>query len=217
MCFSPEASFGAAAIISTTGVIAINKAETKQQKIFALIPLFFAFQQAVEGMLWLIIPNSDLSDWKPLLNYSFLTVAWIIWPTLIPLSTLLLESKDTRKKMLRISLFIGIIVATLLLYVMIFYPIDSTISNYHIDYIADVHRSVPMLLSIGYVIPTVFSLFISSVKHMWVFGLINLSSFIFTKMYFTDQLISVWCFFGAISSILILWIIIQLKQKRRIQ
>lgn len=215
MCFSPEASFGAAAIISTAGVISIRKAETSAQKMFALIPLFFAFQQFIEGILWLVIPNPELSEWKPILHYSFLVVAWIIWPVFIPLSTRMLETNNTRKKLLTVNLVIGIVIALLLLFGMVFYPIDSSINDFHIDYTISIHRNVPLLLSIGYVIPTVISHFISSVRYIWLLGLTNLSSYAFTKMYFTEQVISVWCFFGAISSILILWIVYQLTTENK--
>jgi hypothetical protein len=57
-----------------------------------------------------------------------------------------------------------------------------------------------------YFIPTVLSLFISSVKRMNMLGFAILLSFITTKVLFGDYLISVWCFFAAMLSLIVLGI-----------
>lgn len=215
MCFSAEVSFGAAVVISTVSVVTLKKATTRPEKIFALIPVFFALQQWIEGVLWIIIPDPDLVILRRVLNYSFLSVAWVIWPILITLSTFLMEKKGTRKQLLAWCLGTGISVALFLIYIMIFKPIDSRIANRHIDYHIELHRVIPMIIAIFYLIPTVVSLFISSVKHMWLLGAINLTSYLFTKIYFTEQVISVWCFFGAISSLVILYIIHELRKSAK--
>ena len=53
MCFSASASFLAASLLLVTGIYALKKVKSKKQIPLALIPLFFAFQQAAEGVIWL--------------------------------------------------------------------------------------------------------------------------------------------------------------------
>ena len=59
MCFSATASFGASAVLGAIGIIAVAKAKTKPQRLFATIPLIFAVQQLTEGLLWLSLKNAD--------------------------------------------------------------------------------------------------------------------------------------------------------------
>ncbi len=53
MCFSPEASFTASAVITTVGIISLKKSQNTESKIMACIPLFFGLQQFAEGVVWL--------------------------------------------------------------------------------------------------------------------------------------------------------------------
>jgi hypothetical protein len=79
MCFSAEASFGTGADIAIVGTVAIKKAETPSQRIFALIPWFFSIQQSMEGILWVTLPNPDSLLWQRIGTYGFLLFAWVLW------------------------------------------------------------------------------------------------------------------------------------------
>ena len=60
MCFSAGASFGAAAVLSIVGAVAVIKAKTIPQGLFAAIPFIFSIQQVAEGMLWLSFINDEI-------------------------------------------------------------------------------------------------------------------------------------------------------------
>lgn len=211
MCFSAPASFGAGVVILVIGIISIIKTRTVSHRIFALIPLFFAIQQFTEGLLWLVLSNPDYDNWRPFLTHLYLTFAWIIWPVFLPFSMGLLEKKANRKKLLHFFLVIGVFVSSGFLYVMISHNAHALINEYHIDYKFDYKPVYPILFSGLYLIATVISLFVSSIKNMWTFGAVNLASYLFSKIFFNGHVISIWCFFGALSSIIVLWIILDLK------
>lgn len=211
MCFSASASFGAGAVILGIGIISIIKTKTVAHRTFALIPLFFAVQQFTEGFLWLVLSNPGYDNWRPLLIHLYLTFAWIIWPVFIPFSIGLLEIKPNRKKLLHFFLVIGAIVSSGFLYVMASHNVHAFINEYHIDYKFDYKPVYPILFSALYLIATVISLFASSIKNMWIFGAVNLASYLFSRIFFYGHVISIWCFFGALSSIIVLWIILDKK------
>ena len=215
MCFSAGASFGASALIGTLGAVAIKKADTTPKKVFAAIPVFFAIQQLTEGFIWIALSNPDgvlAASWLPGLTNIFLFFAWILWPFFIPLSMYLLENENGRKKILQVLLYMGIAVSLVLTYMMLFYHIEAVISNYHIEYARDFTKPLTWEFAIFYFLPTVFSCFVSSVKRMWYVGTVNLASYIFTQLMFGDAFLSVWCFFAAISSSMVLVVILGMKE-----
>ncbi|KTD57119.1 hypothetical protein Lsai_1723 [Legionella sainthelensi] len=55
MCFSASASFTAAGVIAAVGICSLLKARTYPLFLFALTPLFFAVQQALEGIVWITL------------------------------------------------------------------------------------------------------------------------------------------------------------------
>ncbi|MFA6920729.1 MAG: hypothetical protein WC216_02715 [Gallionella sp.] len=55
MCFSPHASFAAAAVLTLIGVVTLGKPRVKGEWLLAALPLIFAAQQLTEGILWLIL------------------------------------------------------------------------------------------------------------------------------------------------------------------
>ena len=212
MCFSAGMSFGASAVILITGIITISKARTNPQRIFALIPLFFSIQQFTEGLLWLVLANPEYDNYRPLLTHLYLTFAWIIWPVFIPFSMGLLENKLSRKRLLHLFLGIGVFVSAGFIHIMMSHHAHAVINEYHIDYLFDNTPSYHFIFTILYIVATVVSLFVSSTKRMWAFGVINLASYLFTKIFFHGHVVSIWCFFGALSSFIVLWIILDLNK-----
>ncbi|HNW89846.1 MAG TPA: hypothetical protein PKN48_09290 [Bacteroidales bacterium] len=212
MCFSAEASFCASALIGTIGVISVRKSTTFPQKMFAIIPLFFAIQQLMEGFLWVVISNPEYIAWKQPLIIGFLIFAWLVWPVYIPFSMALFEKNTTRRRILLGFLGMGFLLILCFLYILIFHTPDASADQLHINYTYDYQPPVEWVWGLIYFIPTVVSLMISSKKKMWIFGVINLCSYIFSRIYFSGHVLSVWCFFGAVGSAFILWAIIQMNK-----
>ena len=211
MCFSAEASFISSAVLTVSGVIAIKSSPTNPLKVFAAIPLLFGFQQFFEGLIWVNLANTDYESWTWLATRSFLFFAWIVWPTYIPLSARVLEKKQTRKRILNVLLAIGIAVSLLMIYRLIFHNVKAEIQGYHINYSLDYKFKFQDLFGVFYFMPIAFSFFISSIRKMWLLGAMALVTFAITAIFYREHLISVWCFFAAITSIIVLWIVYRMR------
>jgi len=61
MCFSAGASFTAGTLLTFAGTETLRKVHKPSQIVFASIPLFFAFQQFAEGVLWLVVAKKKSS------------------------------------------------------------------------------------------------------------------------------------------------------------
>ena len=217
MCFSAEASFAGGIVISAIGVYTVKEVHKPSQITFACIPLFFGVQQFTEGFLWLTLPNHDAVNLQKICTYLFLIMADILWPLIIPLSVLMMEENKKIRNRLRILLFGGFLLSLYYTYCLLFYTVTPNIKGYHIDYYSD----FPSLLSIFvfgvYLIVTITPLFISSIKRTRLLGILMSFSCGVTLIFFTQFLASVWCFFAALISGVIFWILKDEKKKFTIE
>ncbi len=204
MCFSAGASFTAAAVLGGIGVASLKKASTRSQIMFASIPMLFGIQQLSEGFLWLSLSQAGYEGWRETATYIFLFFAQFLWPIWIPGSMLLMEHNKTRKKLLWISLIAGIITSVLLMYRMVFLNVEASIQHHHIDYNIESPQWIMIVSSILYVLSIVASPFFSSAKGIKPIAFLLLISLLATKIFYEAYLVSVWCFFAAGLSILVL-------------
>jgi hypothetical protein len=207
MCFSAAASFGVSAILFIGGVVANKNIKDFLLIPFASLPILFSIQQFVEGFIWLSLTDSYYSNMHSISTHVFLLFAQVIWPALVPISIWLLEKNENRKKILGALSIIGILVSSYLFYGILNFKVNSLISGSHILYQMNFRHAGTNFIGVLYFIPTVLPAFVSSVRRMPYFALTILMSFLVTKLYFEDYLISVWCYFAATLSILIIWII----------
>lgn len=201
MCFSASASFGAGIVLSAIGVVSIKQAKTVSQIPFASIPLIFAVQQFAEGVLWLVLPNSFNSSLQVITTYLFLFFAQVVWPTFVPLSIMMMEKNEKRKKILQVIVIIGIIVSVYLAYCLLSYHVKASIIGHHIFYSQDYPLSLRLYGGAFYLTATIISPFISSAKKMRVLGFSILISYLITLLFYHDYVVSVWCFFASIIGI----------------
>jgi len=94
-----------------------------------------------------------------------------------------------------------------LAYCLITFPFQASIRGSHIYYSLGFKHHEFTFSGIFYFIPTVLPALISTTKYMVYFGLTILVSFIFSKVFYGEYVISVWCFFAAILSVIITFII----------
>ncbi len=203
MCFSASASFGASAVLAVVGVASIRKVQTPSQFPFAAIPLLFASQQFTEGLLWIALQHPSHNNWERGATYIFLFFAQVVWPLLVPLSVLLMEKSLKQKRILALFLASGVFISLYLAYNISTYPIHAEIMGLHISYRFDYPYSLGLLGSALYFIPTVLPPFFSTVKRMQFLGLTILIAYAFTITFFPQYVISIWCYFAAVLSVIV--------------
>jgi len=207
MCFSPEASFVGGIVISTIGMATLKKVHKPSQILFASIPMFFAVQQITEGFLWVALQHSDYGNAQQVMTQMYLIMARVLWPTLMPLSVLLMETNHKRKKILLTLLVMGVAVSLYYAFCLVSLNANAQIMGYHIHYETDFPKSVATAVFVIYFIAAVAPLFVSSIKRMRLLGVLMFLSSIITAIFFTEFLTSVWCFFAALISVVIFWIL----------
>jgi hypothetical protein len=211
MCFSATASFAGGAVITVIGVAALTKIKKREQIPFGIIPLLFGLQQCAEGVLWITLKSGNHGALQDAGTYIFLIAALAIWPTFVPLSVWLLEGGKTRRKILAGLMITGSIVSLFYIYCLVFLNVHPEIQSFHLQYVNDYPGTLVLIAFILYLAATILPLFVSSVKRMWIFGILIAVSCLVTGIFFTQYLTSVWCFFAALISISIFWILSSLN------
>lgn len=212
MCFSAQASFGVGAALAVAGIISIKKSRRPSQLPFASIPLLFATQQIAEGILWLTLTGEANEEWRKGSMSVFLFFAQVLWPLWVPFSIWLLEKETARKKILFALVCIGVFTSCCLAYFLLAYPANAQLRNNHIFYALG-FPALSMRLGMLYFIPTVVTSFLSSHPGVRWMGLAILTSFSVSKIFFKEELISVWCFFAAVISAVVVLIVHFLKKR----
>lgn len=201
MCFSAGASFTAGVVLSAVGIVTQRKVRKPTQRLFAMIPLLFGFQQFAEGVLWVTLGSGGNEFIQDTATYIFLIVALVIWPLIVPLSIWFMETVEKRKKTLTIFIVTGGMVSLFYAFCLISYNVTPRIHSFHIQYLHEFPQNLVDIAYFFYIASTVAPLFISSVKRMWLFGILILISYLFTLIFFSHYLTSVWCFFAALVSL----------------
>jgi len=207
MCFSAGASFAGGIVISAIGVATLGKVSKPAQKLFAGIPLLFGFQQFAEGVLWVTLRADGHERLQNAAAYIFLITALVIWPVMIPLSMWLMEEVKRRRKILAGLMVTGGILSLFYAFCLISYNVTPQIQGFHIQYIDEFPRTLVDIAFIFYLASTVAPLFVSSVKRMWLFGILITVSYLVTSIFFAQYLTSIWCFFAALISVVIYWVL----------
>lgn len=213
MCFSAGASFAGGVIITGIGVATYREVHKPSQLVFASIPIFFGVQQIIEGSLWLSLPNIDYLIFQKIATYFFLIMAQVLWPTMIPVSVLLMEKDNKRKRILRILLGLGLSLSLYYAFCLITFHVTPQIAGYHVLYTTDFPDSLANVAFIIYLVVTITPLFVSGIKRTHYLAILMFLSCLVTAIFFTQYLISVWCFFAALISGVIFWIMRDSKKE----
>lgn len=229
MCFSAGASFSTSAFLLVVGLIALYRAQ-RGYRMLAVISLFFALQQFSEGCLWLIlqglpeVPKNPLLfpikilsktskklsyyvDVKNIVTATFLFFAYVVWPVWIPTAFWRIEKHGTvRYIILFACCILGALISGTLLFGMLMTKMSGTIVDNHIVY------TLPKFLEsyykeglAAYAIAVLTPFFVSSLPGTTFMGVAVLGSLLITLYIWIAYLTSVWCFFAALLSVLILW------------
>jgi Family of unknown function (DUF6629) len=201
MCFSAPASFVTAGITGAIGVVALTRVTGPREIPFAATPLLFAFQQCVEGSLWLSLQAPD-GSLAALLTVLYLFFAEAFWPLYAPFAVWLIERNEARRHLMMVCLGVGAGVGGYLLWRILGHPHLATISGGHIVYVTEHGHSGAV--GAAYLTATGLPLLLSSQRSVVVLGAIVLAGLVVAYAFYWESFTSVWCYFAAAASVAIL-------------
>ena len=197
MCFSALVSFTAAGLLGLTGVATLAQVRKRSELPLAFTPLLFAAQQAIEGALWLSVPEGRAHSLT--LANIFAAIALVVWPVMIPLAVALVEKEPLRRLLMLIMIPAGIGVAVYSAGTTLAHPYMAWPVGHALTYV-DNHPYSPTMLAI-YLFCTCLPPLISSSRILNLFGVIVAAGLGIAMLAFYESFVSVWCFFAALASL----------------
>ena len=200
MCFSATASFSAGAILLGLGTLTLKSARRPRELVLAAIPLLFAIQQLIEGVIWLTF-SADAPLLNSVLTHVYLFFSHVLWPVYVPVAVLLIEPPGWHRRALFVFVAAGAALSVYLLYVLLAFPVVSRPTGQHIEYVSPYFFAAATMTL--YLLSTTVSPLLSTHRMVKVFGVLALVSFGGAYFFYATWFISVWCFFAALLSAVI--------------
>ena len=197
MCFSATASFSAGALLLGIGTLTLKSARRPRELPFAAIPMLFAIQQLVEGVIWLTF-RVDAPLLNTVMTYVYSFFSHVLWPVYVPVAVWLMEPPGWHRRALLAFVAAGAGVGAYLLYMLWEYPVVSRPIGQHVEYVSP-HFFAAATMTL-YLASTTLSPLLSTHRVVKVFGVLALSSFAAAYYFYATWFISVWCFFAALLS-----------------
>lgn len=174
----------------------------------ACLPLGFALQQGLEGLIWTVLPSGPSSPWLAPLSVAYLFFAYALWPAWIPWSALVLAKQHVgrgRRIALRVLLGLGALLGLSLWLPVLAHPLRAvpSVMAGSLRYGAmDLLHGTP-LAGLG---PALYLLLITSPllmvpsRPVRLFALSLGVSALISQLWWQHTFSSVWCFFSALLS-----------------
>jgi hypothetical protein len=195
-----------AGVLAGLGAATLIRNEVPPLRMFAAVPLVFAAQQASEGAVWVSLSGGHGPS--PIAVVAFLCVALVVWPVWLPLSLRAAEREPKRRRVLTVLSVAGLLVGAACAMLLARWPPSAHVAGHHIGYDFSVGPGDGTVLPIvAYVVPIMAPFFVSSLRLARVMGAVLVVSLVATYVAQRAALTSVWCFFAAILSGLILVIV----------
>ena len=217
MCFSAHVSYISSAFLLPAGLYSLYKAfQCNRHYIpLALIPVIFSIQQFSEGVIWDTLTTQHYN----LLYLSarvYLFFAFLFWPAYFPVSVYFIEPNSTRKKMLLVLTLLGLMVGCVVYIPLLMNAVPFNISCEHgaISYNIAYTQYRSALYIVSYTLIILGASLCCSVKEIKRLGLLLLASFLIAVLWFEYAFSSRWCFFSAMLSLYIVWIMCKLAPKK---
>jgi hypothetical protein len=118
-----------------------------------------------------------------------------------------MEDNPLRRKLMKVLLVTGILVSSYYGICLLLFSINPQIANCHIRYDGRFPVNLMMPMFLLYVSVTIIPLFLSTMKKMKILGSMMFLACVLTVIFYIENVTSVWCFFAAVISVMIYWIV----------
>lgn len=212
MCFSAPVSFAASALLLAAGLYSLRLASQHNPCYLPLagIPVAFGIQQACEGLVWLGMEMHSSTHVR-LGAFGFLAFAYWFWLFWAPWAVAVIEANPIVRRVSGSLGVIGLIYGALLYLPLVFQPNWLAVQVVHHSIEYDTRLIFDPLLSqnidrVIYALIILIPFALASSRALKGLGATIALSAIASHWLLHQVFVSVWCFFAAILSLLIVLI-----------
>jgi hypothetical protein len=156
-------------------------------------------------VVWLTIARPDPGLLHAVAVKVFLAFALVVWPTWLPMALSSIETQDRRRHILRWLVGAGLVVSSVGAVVLLRGPLDARVAAHSLAYDYGLAESpgVRAAYLLLYLVPTILPFLVSTLGLARPMGGVLLLGLVTSLVMKQEALTSVWCFFAAVLSVLI--------------
>lgn len=170
------------------GALTLKSAKHPRVWPFASIPLLFATQQLIEGVIWLTF-SADAPLLNTVMTHAYSFFSHVLWPVCLPVAVLMIEPPGGRRRTLTALVLAGSALGIYLLYVLVAFPVVSRPTGQHVEYDSP-HFFAAAVMTL-YLASTTVSPLLSTLRGVKVVGVLALLSFGAACSFYATWFISV--------------------------
>lgn len=213
MCFSAQASFAGAAVVTGAGVAALTMVDRPREIPFAALPLGFGIHQALEGWTWLSLDGDTSARLAGFGAHAWVMFAWALLPIYVPWAVWLIEEDRRRRRIMAVLMAIGGALAVVMAYQALQPEIAVSVVESNLNYQLDLPFPA-WVLAFPYVAATCLTPTLSSSRWIRVFGIGNFVAMAAAAFITAKDYSSIWCTFAAFLSLIIVAHYVEEKRSR---
>lgn len=181
--------------------LSLREVRTPREFPFASMPALFAAHQFLEVAVWAGLDGQVPHDVAELAMRAYLFIAWPLLPALLPFAILMLQPPHSRRRVVPF-LGLGIVVAVYLAYVVLANPVEVIRHPHGLEYVTVVQH--PVVWAVLYIVAVIGAPLMSGYRSIVAFGAANLVALLLVAVFYYAAFASLWCFFAAFASVLML-------------
>lgn len=201
MCYSPEADLAAGLVVGAVGVDVLRHVDDRRYLPLASVPLLLAAHQLIEAVAWWGLQGQVPPTVGDFAVVTYLVIALGVVPIVVPYAVMRSEPVAQRQTWMSPFVVIGVAVSAVLLFGMATGGHSATIAGRYIAY--DTNAPGGGLIGGLYVLAVCTPLLLSSQRRLVLFGSVNLPVVLLLSALLSGGLISLWCVWAALSSLVI--------------
>lgn len=215
MCFSAESSFAASAVLLSSGAYCLRAAARKKIAWvpLALVPVIFGVQQLAEGLVWVGLGRHDAGLVR-VASLTFLFFATCFWPVWVPFSMVFIEDRRKVRAVLGLVASLGLAFGCLL-------GVPFALGEDHLLEVGVRYHSIQYSFhdipafavvpqewwQVAYLLIVSSPLLVSGDRRHTLLCALLIVSAAISQLVFWYAFISVWCFFAALLSLQLCYVI----------
>lgn len=193
----------AAATLGAIGTYSLARSPAPRATLFRAIPVLFAAHQLTEGFIWRAWTSRTSWRIDSWLVQLWLLVALAVWPAWMPLSCALLEPRSRRRELLVALAIAGAVFGAWLFGHARMQGPWSCVLRGHLYHAVQLARPMQPMVHLVYLLCVLAPLGISTAPGARRLGVAFLAAWIACASIDRTTVISVWCFFAAWLSVLV--------------
>ena len=174
----------------------------------AVIPMVFLLHQALEGVVWLTKATGCGRD----AGYGFAVIGFCLWPVYVPVAAWCSESDARLRAFMLAFAFPGAVVTVAAAWVL-FRGLEINFATNQIQYLPTTRY--PLVFDYVYAACVIGPFFLHRNIYLRTFGGLILLFFGLSTTMFNPARYSVWCFFAAVSSIVLYFFVVSRSRAGR--